>query len=335
MRRLVSLTLALLLAACAPPPALEGPMPFGMENVTPAGAPDSVAPPATGRVAYLSASASNEPAGFSPIVDLPFGPQKLLTSYLSGPDATHGITLGKVRTESAAQIAAGPNLGYAHRCVFGIGSLAGRGVGCSLLAKENLPGNTDGNTVHSYRQYYERGAFQFGNLDPSGGITNVFESVHTDGLKLLGYLGVGCKGNYNATQIILWAQPVPGNSGGVGKAIGQFTLQLRTQLCGAREKTAYSTVRFSPGVWHTYEFLADAGDVDKSNGTLTFWLDGVKIMTATNRSWRTSSAPRGFLGRHWNPVQGGGCGTQPSCKRTTQGVLDIDGLYVSVAQPVD
>ncbi len=289
----------------------------------------------------------HEPAGFTPIVELTFGPQKIPLAYVSGPNATYGVVRGKVSAEQSARITTGrtgqPG-DYAHRCVFPKNNnvQAGKGVGCTFTAKEDLPGNTDGLTVHSYRQYYERGWFRFANVDAAGALQPVFEEPSPGGMKLLGYWGVGYTGNSFPLQLIGWWAPIPRGTAGVGQNIATWTFQLSSQNSGVLVWDKYTSAPIAAGdVWHPYEILFDAGDIGQANGTAQVWIDGQRVLAATNLAFRSAQAAnggtlvRGFLGRHWNPVQGGGCGSQPTCGRASAGVLDIDDVYISVAQPVD
>jgi hypothetical protein len=300
--------------------------------------PIVVPPPAPSR--------PHEPAGFTPIVEISFGAQKLPAGP-TGPSAVYGVERGKVTSaEQSARVIPGrtgqPG-DYAHRCVFpkNTSNQAGKGVGCTFTAKEDLPGNTDGNTVHSYRRYYESGWFRFANVDAAGVLQPVFEEPSPGGMKLLGYWGVGFSGNSYPLQLIGWWAPVPRGSAGMGVGIATWTFQLSSQNTGVLVWDKYSTAPVAAGnLWHPYEILFDAGDPNQSNGTAEVWIDGVRVLSASGLAFRATAAAnggtlvRGFLGRHWNPVQGGGCqGT--SCGRASAGVLDVDDLYISVSQPVD
>lgn len=283
---------------------------------------------------------SNEPSGMKPIISISFGPTKLPINWTRAPQTAYALTLGQAEAESAHRIIPGRTGNandYAYRCVFPKNSQAGKGVGCTLYLKENNSFNSDGNTKNSYRLWYERGYFRFGNIDPSGNILTTFESPSVAGMKLLGYWGVGCKGNVQSIGLIGWMAPSPRASTGPNKPVANWTFEMRSQICGGYSWTQYSSTPIHPGpTWHTYEILMDAGNIGASDGYIKLWLDGVLVLNKTTVPMRTSSNPRGFMGRHWNPVQGGGCAPAPlPCTRTNPGVLDIDDVYVSVANQVD
>lgn len=282
---------------------------------------------------------SNEPAGMKPIIDISFGSKPLSINWQRAPQPQIGLTLGQAEGEIAHKIIPGRSGAandYAYRCVFPVGSQAGKGVGCTLYLKESDPYNSDGNTKHSYRTWYERGYFRFGNVDASGNILPVFEDPAVAGMKLLGYWGVGCKGNVQAIGLIGWMAPSPRASTGSNKPVSKWTYELRTQICGGLSWTKYSSYVVLPGnTWHPYEVLMDAGTPGKTDGSIKMWIDGTQVLNAAVQM-RTTTNPRGFFGRHWNPVQGGGCPPAPaSCARSNRGVLDIDDIYISVANPVD
>ncbi len=285
---------------------------------------------------------THEPAGLRPIIDIAFGATKLPVAWVRAPQSAYGLRLGQAEAERSARVAAGRSGqpgDFAHRCWFPQNhtSQAGKGVGCTLYLKESDPYNSDGNTRHSYRLWYERGYLRWGNVDAAGNVLPNFESASPTGLKLLGYWGVACPGNIVANQVIGWMAPSPRNSTGQGKPQSHWTFEWRAQICAGTTWNNYSRVLLQPGPgWHQYEVLLDAGDIGAANGSLTFWLDGQPLTSYTNVPIRTAARPRGWFGRHWNPVQGGGCGVMsPACGRDHAGVLDIDDVYVSVGSPVD
>ncbi len=307
--------------------------------------PDTMTPPPP------SSGGPHEPAGLTPIIQFEAGPTKLPTTpYITAPGVAYGLVRGKARSEPSVRVEPvpyepeAPN-GWAHRCWFGKGSQAGRGVGCTLFLKEALAGNTDGATVHSYGVWYERGTFRFGNVTAAATIDTLFESPNISGLKLLGYWGFGQPGNVSASQAIGWAAPRCGGGSrtctGAGRPQHEWVLEWRWndpygRLVLPRAKPHV----LRAGVWHTYEIEArinsQVGAGYASDGVLRVWLDGQLVIEHLAVNWRDARWPRGFFGRHWNPVQGGGCPPAPlSCTRSVAGALDIGRVYVAVGQPVD
>lgn len=281
----------------------------------------------------VEGQATHEPPGLRQIVGLSFGPQRLGTSW-SGPNATTGIAMGQARSMSSARIVPAPG-GSAHRQTFGLNAVTGRGVGANLYAKEFLPGNTDGLTVHSYRLWYERGTFRFGGANGEPG----FENMGSDGFKLLGYWGGMCPGNIGATQLILWGAPTTARVDNRVTVETNWRLQVRwNNACGPQTTNVqpWVTVRppswptFTAGPWHTYEVLLDAGDPGVANGAVTAWIDGVQAASYRGVI-RTAKAPRGWFGRVWDPVLNG----KPGLKKTRIDAIDLDNYYVAVGQPVD
>lgn len=296
------------------------------------------------------AQTTHEPAGQKVLGDIHFGPTNLPLKWTSAPIPQSGVVTGKVymRSPKAWATPDEPGAqGWGNRVTFKQGLTAGVGPGGLLLVKEDLPKNTDSHSDHSYTTWYERGAIRFGNLDAAGNIKPCFESSNTSGLKLLGYWGQGRPGSTNPTQVIGWANTYPTNITGVGKCIQNWVFEIRTQ--GAALKNTNYTQNRSNGTgvpfyisagptWHTYEILfVSNSSTTVKDGSLQMWVDGTLVMLHKNIGWRDAANPRGFFGKHWNPVQGGGCpSTGPNpCPRTETGVLDYGDVYISVGGQID
>lgn len=299
-----------------------------------------VTPPDTTPAPPPPLPGTNEPPGLRTIILLDFAALKLPASFVSGPNLNYGITLGKVQVPHQSNRSVPSPLGYAHRCSFGPALIPGRGPGCYFEAKEDLAGNTSGTSITSYRLWYETGLFRFGQPDStSAALGPTFENVGSDGFKLFGYWGGMCPGNITSTALILWGAPAENRKDGFVTPVGKWRAQVRwNNACGPNNTNVQpwktqnygNAPTFTAGAWHTYEVLLDAGDVGQANGSVTLWIDGVRMIRYTG-VLRTASAPRGWYGRHWNPVMNG----KVTLRKTRQDVLDIDRVRVAVGQPVD
>ncbi len=282
---------------------------------------------------------AHEPPGLRTIISIDFAAVKLPASFVSGPNATYGVTLGKVQAPHQSNRSTPAPDGYAHRCSFGPGLVPGRGPGCYFEAKEDLAGNTSGNSVSSYRYWYETGVFRFGEPDSlSSALGGTFENVGSDGFKLFGYWGGMCPGNKLADQLILWGAPAENRRDGYVTPVGKWRAQVRWNAVCATGQAAQpwrtqnfgNAPTFTAGAWHTYEVLLDAGDVGQANGSVTLWIDNVQMIRYSG-ILRTANAPRGWFGRHWNPVMNG----KTTLRKTRVDVLDVDKIRVSVGTPID
>jgi hypothetical protein len=151
-------------------------------------------------------------------------------------------------------------------------------------------------------EYYEAGWFRIG----ANASATDFQGPGSGEWKLLGYWAVGATpGGYSA-QIY----NVASSSG----TSGTWNLSIRAQ--GA---TSWSSGGGSVlcGKWYRYEIHMVLNDPDVPNGVLEFWLtnvsDGgapVKVISKTDRLYRTSGSPAGFWQRSFVPVWGGGGGVK-------------------------
>src|SRR5690606_12831348 len=151
-------TLAASAWACSPSKPTDPVPPPTDTVVTP---PDTVTPPPVDTVKPPPPTGTNEPPGLRTIIDMDFAATKLPASFVSGPSSTYGITLGKVQAPHQSNRSVAAPQGYAHRCSFGPALVPGRGPDCYFEAKEDLAGNTSGNSTTSYRLWYETGLFKF------------------------------------------------------------------------------------------------------------------------------------------------------------------------------
>lgn len=274
----------------------------------------------------------HRPAGVTKIIGLEFAAAKLPQTFVTGPNATYGISVGKAQAPHQSNKSIPTPYGYGHRCTFGLNAVTGTGPGCFFEAKENLPTNTSGNTAKSYRIWYETGKFKFGGAN--GELS--FQNMGSDGFKLFGYWGGMCPGNKLSDQLILWGAPAE-NRDTVVTSVTKWRAQIRwNAICvTGQAPQPWPTIRptnwptFTAGVWHTYEVLLDAGDINTPNGSITLWIDGVQMAKVVT-TLRTTQAPRGWFGRHWNPVLNG----KKGLKKTRVDVLDIDEVEVYVGQPL-
>jgi hypothetical protein len=78
------------------------------------------------------------------------------------------------------------------------------------------------------------------------------------------------------------------------------------------------------GRWHHVEISVTANTGSRSDGKVTWWLDGQLIGNYTNCSFVTTSQGHQFTQVSWSPTWGGVGGTVPSAQD-----MQIDNIYVS------
>jgi len=80
-------------------------------------------------------------------------------------------------------------------------------------------------------------------------------------------------------------------------------------------------------VWQIHEYLIDAGDVDRANGRLRWWIDGKLVLDRTNQKFRTNKSGyyHGLSRWRWAPTWCGIIGV-----RTRADNYQIDDVFVSV-----
>ena len=91
------------------------------------------------------------------------------------------------------------------------------------------------------------------------------------------------------------------------------------------------TVLRAGTTWIDYEFHYKINDLGVDNGVVEIWLNGIQVMNLTDWRFRDATYPRGFLGRDWAAVYGGG---GPALK-TRDDYIEVDSIYQSVKDPVD
>lgn len=143
--------------------------------------------------------------------------------------------------------------------------------------------------------------------------------------------GEGASGRSN--QGSLWLKSVGGAAGQTNtKSAFPLAFTYKSyenepgKWLGQNRNTAHL---FTVGVWHRIEVLFTMSDVDRNNGALRVWLDGVLVLEHTGLKTRDSAThfTGGIRRWFWNPTWGGNDNTTKSREDT----IDIDHVYLSGA----
>ncbi len=315
--------------------------------------------PSTSSIFSITQQTTNVPVGATLVGRINFGTQALPTSYVSAPQTTYGLVVGKARKDTGASVITDSNIPdgdqYAYRFTFPVGKTTGTGPGGTWYLHEDLAGNTDGNAVHSYDEMYFSTRFRaFGYDAATNSIPqNNWELVTSIGeFKALGQWGYARNGNSQPNDAILFLRdPIRSNAPwGPGVLTTQFAINIQTQ--GAVDQTGLpggsgvnrnfypnkngygaNTAIYSCGTsWsNLVELYAKMNTIGSDDGIYRIWYGGILILEYTNCRFRDASNPRGFRARHWNPVLGGG---GPGAK-TRRDVLDIAHLDLYFKTQID
>lgn len=173
----------------------------------------------------------------------------------------------------------------------------------------------------------ETNSTQYGAIYETGRIrvpTPDFE-LQAVGVKFLGYVGAGRAGQgIIPAQVYFFSDNPAHPSTSVQTAVKIAVLQ-QGHVDRRMGQNRVSEPVFTFGTWHRYEYLMTLNDIGVANGTVRVWWDGTLILEYTDVVFRDSANPSGFYGRRWDPIWGGGGGSQHS----RDDYLEIDHLYIS------
>ena len=297
----------------------------------------------------------HEPGGFRSIVDINFGATQIPTGvFARSGDVSRGIVRGQIKEQAAPAgavvVLGGGNYGY--RSLKQTGAAAGSSGNGTFIAKEDLPGNTDGNTVHSYSEWYEHIVMR---MYGEGG-TNDFEYCSITGRgKFGGLRGVATPGNVVPGAIVLIMRrgsPIGGYPGGITPPAGpgDYTTRMFLDLEQQGTVSQVGTTRggsgvnrnspqnmgapiFYPGLaWQTVEYYFRVNTIGVDDGIFRAWVNGVLVTEYLDIRYRDAANPRGLTAVNWAQVYGGGT---PSDLKTRNDYQELDRMYVSVGAMVD
>lgn len=291
----------------------------------------------TSSLVTITSTASLEPTGMTEIFRWnPVGSAEPPSTYISGNPANalaYGLSVGKMRIDvGTAGFVSASEFYYKHP----VGSPTGVSQGNNIFIKEDLAGNTDGNTVRSWNEMHE--CFKFRIFGPPG--TGVTESLWeilsgTGTAKLGGFWGTNQSGNVACAQQYMMFRALPRSLAPWGPGIynNQFAIQFISQgnvtqvgspLGGVDGNQDYNqnfngfgtdsrTVLVGPDRVYTLELYMKMNDIGQDNGTFRMSIDRttpgvmVQIMDYTGICrFRDAANPRGYLGRSYSPTLGGG-----------------------------
>jgi PKD repeat protein len=143
-------------------------------------------------------------------------------------------------------------------------------------------------------------------------------------------------GNQSGTNKMFFLGAGSGNNqfflSAEGQGTGPLVPQLRLQgVLDPRARIIPNVApgtRLTRGAWHRWEFLLTCNSgLNRSDGSITFWLDGVLTTRVTDVNWTQGKHPDrlcDFPIFNWNPTYGGG-GASPGVDQ----YLRFDHVYVS------
>ena len=160
-------------------------------------------------------------------------------------------------------------------------------------------------TGTQYKETYESGWFK---IEGAGDGTYENQAV---GTKLLGYWGSGEIGN-DRTPTSLYMILEGDGATSIHSSFSIWFVQQGVVSNRRMDHNVNPGVTISVGVWHQYELVLRINTIGVADGTLEFWIDGVKWHSYTDVIWRDATNSAAFWGRQMNPVFGGASGNNKS-----------------------
>jgi len=127
-------------------------------------------------------------------------------------------------------------------------------------------------------------------------------------------------------QIFVWSDGQPTvYTSAQGTGSGNLSPEVRLQGSGGTinlTPNVVSNATFTRGVWHHWELVLVGNTSGSSNGSATWWIDGVKVGAYTNVRFTSGSGAWQIF--QWSPIWGGTGDQIPADQ-----FMWMDHLYIS------